>query len=78
MEINGWDGLDLKDTHVRMAVELGVKLVINSDAHAPDQYNNIAFGISQARRGWATTDDVLNTKPAETLLHTLKEMKQGR
>ena len=78
MEINGSDRLDLKDTHVRMAVELGVKLVINSDAHAPDQYNNIAFGISQARRGWATTDDVLNTKPAETLLHTLKEMKQGR
>lgn len=65
--------LDLRDAHVRKAVEAGVPLVIDSDAHAvahlryPDDY-----GISVARRGWATRRDVLNTLPVEKFLARLK------
>jgi len=68
------DRLDLRDDHIRKAVEAGVKLVIDSDAHAvghlrfPDDY-----GIDQARRGWATREDVLNTRPLEEFLAGLKD-----
>lgn len=78
MEINGSERMDLKDVYVRMAVEAGVKLVIDSDAHTPEHFHYLRFGISQARRGWATKADVLNTKSAVDLLKTLKKMKKAR
>lgn len=65
--------LDLKDEYVRKAVDARVPLVIDSDAHAvahlryPDDY-----GISVARRGWATKKDVINTLPVEKFLARLK------
>ncbi len=62
LEINSWaTRLDLPDTLVRLAKSLGVKFVINSDAHAVSHMDNIKFGVSVARRGWCTKDDVLNT-----------------
>jgi DNA polymerase (family X) len=70
--------LDLKDEHVRKAIDAGVKIVIDSDAHAiphlryPDDY-----GISVARRGWATAKDVLNTLPVEKFLVNLKGRVRG-
>jgi DNA polymerase (family 10) len=67
-----YDRLDLKDEYVRMAVRKGVKLVIDSDAHHPIHYSFLTFGIAQARRGWATQSDVLNTLPADKLLSALK------
>ena len=64
MEINsGTSRLDLKDTHVKEAIEKGVKLVINSDAHSEKGLKNVEFGIAQARRGWADAKDVINTLP---------------
>ncbi|HUW19113.1 MAG TPA: DNA polymerase/3'-5' exonuclease PolX [Sedimentisphaerales bacterium] len=56
--------LDLKDTHCRMAVEAGVKLVIGTDAHNVAGLGLIGFGVATAARGWATKADVLNTLPA--------------
>jgi DNA polymerase (family 10) len=67
-----YDRLDLKDEHVRMAIKKGVKLVIDSDAHHPIHYAFLTFGIAQARRGWATPSDILNTLPADKLLRALK------
>jgi DNA polymerase (family 10) len=67
-----YDRLDLKDEYVRMAVRKGVKLVIDSDAHHPIHYSFLTFGVAQARRGWATQSDVLNTLPADKLLNALK------
>jgi DNA polymerase (family X) len=67
-----YDRLDLKDAYVRMAVQKGVKLTIDSDAHHPVHFAYLVFGIAQARRGWATANDVLNTLPAEGLLSALK------
>lgn len=54
--------LDLPDTLVREAVKLGVKLTLGTDAHHKDGLNNLIFGISVARRGWATAGDVVNTR----------------
>lgn len=67
-----YDRLDLKDEFVRMAVESKVKLVIDSDAHHPVHYAYLRFGIGQARRGWATKSDILNTLSAKELLDNLK------
>jgi DNA polymerase (family 10) len=67
-----YNRLDLRDDHVRMALKKGVKLVIDSDAHHPVHFAFLTFGIAQARRGWATADDVLNTLPADKMLSLLK------
>jgi DNA polymerase (family 10) len=78
LEIDAYpDRMDLKDEHVRKAVEAGVKLAIDSDAHNlshmrfPDD-----FGIAIARRGWATKADVINTKPVKGFLAALKGGKR--
>jgi DNA polymerase (family X) len=67
-----YNRLDLKDEYVKMAVSKGVKLVIDSDAHHPIHYAFLVFGIGQARRGWATQQDILNTLPVDSLLRALK------
>ncbi len=67
-----YDRLDLKDEYVRMAVKKGVKMVIDSDAHHPIHYAYLMFGIGQARRGWATEQDILNTLQVDKLLKALK------
>ncbi|MHC4701941.1 MAG: DNA polymerase/3'-5' exonuclease PolX [Planctomycetota bacterium] len=61
MEVNAnpWR-LDLKDTHCRMAIEAGVKLVLGTDAHSSDGLGLMGFGVATAARGWATKADVLN------------------
>jgi DNA polymerase (family X) len=63
LEINGQpDRLDLRDVHARAAKEAGLKLVINSDAHQIGAQNFVELGVGQARRGWLTKDDVVNTR----------------
>jgi len=57
--------LDLSDIHVHRAKELGVPVVISTDAHAPAGLDDMRFGVDQARRGWLEPADVLNTKSAE-------------
>jgi len=69
LEINGYTRrLDLNDIHVRRAVELGVTLVISSDAHDINGFANLALGLAMARRGWATAAQILNTRSAEEVL----------
>jgi DNA polymerase (family 10) len=63
LEINGQpDRLDLRDVHARAAKEAGLKLLVNSDAHQIRAQNYVELGIGQARRGWLTKDDVVNTR----------------
>jgi DNA polymerase (family 10) len=74
LEIDAYpDRLDLKDEHVRKAVEAGVKLVIDTDAHSLHHLGYMDYGIATARRGWATKADVLNTKPLKSFLGSLKK-----
>ena len=67
-----YNRLDLKDDYARMAVQKDVKLVIDSDAHHPIHFEFLRFGIAQARRGWATQSNVLNTLLVYELLRNLK------
>jgi DNA polymerase (family 10) len=64
--------LDLQDEYIKLAVENGCKLTIDSDAHDKSHINFLKFGISQARRGWARGEDVINTLPLEKFLKSLK------
>lgn len=64
--------LDLSDTNVKMAKEIGLKLSVSTDAHTIDQLKNMRHGIAQARRGWLEKDDVINTRPWSKLKKLLK------
>ncbi|MBI4050477.1 MAG: DNA polymerase/3'-5' exonuclease PolX [Candidatus Doudnabacteria bacterium] len=69
LEIDAYpDRMDIHDTLIRKAVGAGVKLVIDTDAHNPAHLNFIYLGEAQARRGWATKNDVLNTRSWRELL----------
>ena len=63
LEVNSqMQRLDLDDQGCRMAKELGVTLVISSDAHSSESYDLLTLGVSQAARGWIASCDVLNTR----------------
>jgi DNA polymerase (family 10) len=67
--VNGLpDRLDLRGEHVRRAIEAGVKIVCSTDAHSVRGLANMELSVRTARRGWATTADVLNTRPLEAIL----------
>jgi DNA polymerase (family 10) len=63
LEMNGQpDRLDLRDVHARAAKEAGLKLVVSSDAHQIRAQGYVELAVGQARRGWLTKDDVVNTR----------------
>ena len=73
LEINTMPNrLDLKDIHVYRARELGVKLIMGTDAHSTAQLGFMRFGIGVARRGWCQPKDILNTRPLEQILAFLR------
>jgi len=73
LEVNGGpERLDLSDVAVRRALEAGVMLVCNSDAHAIEELDHMEYAVATARRGWATKDRVQNTMPLDELLGHLK------
>lgn len=66
--------LDLPDYLVKEAVKSGVKMTLGTDAHNKDGLNNMTFGVSVARRGWAEPNDIINTR---TLVDFEKLLKDG-
>lgn len=68
--------LDLRDTHARMAIEAGVKLAINTDAHGPADLNELQYGVLTAQRAGATAADVINCLPAAKLIKWLKSTRE--
>jgi DNA polymerase (family 10) len=64
---------DLKDEYIRKCVEAGVKMCIDSDAHAAAHFAFLECGIAQARRGWAERKDIVNAWPVEKMLAQLKK-----
>ena len=74
LEIDAFpDRLDLKDEYIRKCVDAGVKLSIDSDAHASAHFDYLEYGIAQARRGWAEKKDVINSLPCDKMLSFLKK-----
>jgi DNA polymerase (family 10) len=74
LEINAFpDRLDLNDSKIRQAKEMGVKMVINTDAHSKGHLSLMGFGVSQARRGWLEKEDIVNAWPIDKLLSFFKK-----
>lgn len=74
MEMNAYpDRLDLCDRHLRLARELGVKIVMNTDAHHTSHMSLMRYGVLQARRAWLTKNDVLNTLPPKEFAMAMKK-----
>ena len=67
------DRLDLKDEYIRKAVEIGAKLGISSDSHSKLHLHFLELGVAQARRGWATAKDVVNTRNVKEFLKVVKK-----
>jgi DNA polymerase (family 10) len=64
---------DLSDLHLRRAHEVGCKIVVDTDAHATEELDQMRYGVTQLRRAWLTAGDVLNTAlTAEALLAQLR------
>ncbi|MCX6009467.1 MAG: DNA polymerase/3'-5' exonuclease PolX [Chloroflexi bacterium] len=73
LEINAMPSrLDLKDIHVYRARELGVKLIMGTDAHSTAQLGLMRFGVGVARRGWCQPEHILNTRPIQEMLTFLR------
>ena len=64
---------DLNDLNLRIAKQYGCKIVVDTDAHATEELDQMRFGITQLRRAWLSPADILNTEPtAESLLKNLR------
>jgi len=79
LEINAhWMRLDLRDVHVRAAVDAGCVIAINCDVHAASDFDNLRYGVLTARRGWAGPESCINCWPAKKLASWLKNGGKGR
>jgi DNA polymerase (family 10) len=73
LEVNAHpDRLDLNDIHCKMARDMGVKVSVSTDTHRLGDLDYMRFGVGQARRGWLTADDVINTRSLSDLRKLLK------
>jgi DNA polymerase (family 10) len=74
MELNANpERLDLNVGNLRAAKRWGLKIAINTDAHRITDLDLMRFGVFQARRGWVTKNDVVNTFPLKTLMKAIRK-----
>jgi DNA polymerase (family 10) len=69
------DRLDASDLMIRTAAQKGARFVISTDSHSVSAFGNLPWGVGQARRGWLTSDHVLNTRPADAFLASLRSAR---
>ncbi len=73
LELNAQpDRLDLPHNYCKLAAEMGVPIVVSTDAHSTENLLLMKNGITEARRGWLTRRDVINTRPLAEMLGTLR------
>lgn len=76
VEINAQPArLDLEWIYVKRARELGIPLVINPDAHSPEDLALTSYGVTVARRGWLSAGDVFNTRPLAEVEAELRRLR---
>ncbi|HEX6290789.1 MAG TPA: DNA polymerase/3'-5' exonuclease PolX [Herpetosiphonaceae bacterium] len=64
LEVDGaYPRLDLDAEHVKRAIEMGIPIAIDSDAHKPGELAGIEYGVLTARRGWASAEQIVNCWP---------------
>ena len=64
--------LDLNDRDLRLAKEMGCRIVMSSDSHDSRNLGKMGYGVKQLRRAWLTAEDVLNTRHADGFLAGLR------
>lgn len=69
--------LDLNESHCRMAKDMGAIVVIDSDAHSVEDFDDTRFGVGQGRRGWLEARDVLNTRSLAQVRAFFKRKRRG-
>ena len=73
LEVNSFpDRLDLREHHIRLCKQAGVKLVISTDSHHTKHLSHLKYGVLMARRGWLEKQEVLNTLPAAQFQQAIK------
>ncbi len=73
LEINSWpERLDLTDSIIKDAVSNEIKLIINTDSHSVSHMDNMKYGVSIARRGWAKKSDIINTYNTKDLINWIR------
>jgi DNA polymerase (family X) len=78
LELNATpDRADLNGEWARKAKDLGARFTISSDAHSVKNFEFMQFGVGNARRGWLTADDVLNTRPLDELRQLLAQRRRA-
>ena len=76
IELNAYPlRLDINDTYARLAKEMNIPIMINTDTHVINQFDFMIYGVSIGRRGWLEKDDVINTLNTENLLKWLKKSR---
>ena len=76
MEINSNPArLDLKDDHIRLAKEFGLKFSVNTDSHNPGHLSRMRLGVGMAQRGWVTAPEVINTLPVDEIRKVFKKQQ---
>jgi DNA polymerase (family 10) len=65
--------LDLSSEHIKLAQKKGVKIVINTDAHAIEQLEFMKYGVGTARKGWIQSETCINSWNLPDLLSFLKK-----
>jgi len=77
LEVNGLpDRLDLRDVYVRQAVDAGVAIVCSTDAHSVRGLGNMELSVATARRGWAPSSAVVNTRPLDSVLRGRRSLRR--
>ncbi|HEX3473101.1 MAG TPA: DNA polymerase/3'-5' exonuclease PolX [Silvibacterium sp.] len=71
------DRLDLCDRDLRLAKELGCRIVANTDSHHTSHMEKMRYGVKQLRRAWLRKEDVLNTLPVGEFLAALRPRPIG-
>jgi DNA polymerase (family X) len=64
--------LDLDEMYVRRAAEMGIPLVINTGAHAPDSLDLMEYGVSVARRAWVRPEKIVSTWSPNEISNSLQ------
>ena len=79
LEINAApDRRDLNEIHARAAAAAGVRILINSDAHSPRNFELLRYGVATARRAWLTREQVANARPWAEFAPLRKRALSGR
>jgi len=74
LEVNSFpERLDLNDVNIKLAIEAGVRLIINTDSHHKGHLDYMELGVNQARRGWAEKNNIINTYSLKDLIKVFQD-----